>query len=84
MTLLGWILLITILILVFFATPKMMKCYIENENFRGGIGRLFFLTSFIISFCLGCIFNFRWVVIIGLSIALAVLSIVICELRIRR
>ena len=81
---LNWFLLITLLVLVFLITPKLMKVYIENEDYRGGIGRLFFLTSFIISFCISCFLRFRWSVCFGLSIALAVLSIIICEIRIRR
>ena len=84
MTLIGWILLITLFIFVFLITPKLMNVYIDNEAFRGGIGRLFFLTSFIISFCISCLLRFRWSVCFGLSIVLAVLSIIICEYRIRR
>ena len=84
MTPTGWFLLILLLVLVLVVTPKLMKLYIENEAFRGGIGRLFFLTSFIISFCISCLLRFRWSVCFGLSIALALLSIVVCEIKIRR
>ena len=84
MTPIGWFLLITLLILVFVVTPKLMNVYIENENFRGGIGRLFFLTSFFIAFCISCFLRFRWSIVLGLTVALAILLIIICEYRIRR
>ena len=84
MTPLGWFILILLLVLVLVVTPKLMNFYIDNENFRGGIGRLFFLNSFLISFCIGCLLRFRWSVFLGLTIALAILSIIICEYRIRR
>ena len=73
MTAFNWILLITLIIFVFWVTPKLMKIYIENEAYKGGIGRLFFLTSFIISFCVSWLFRLNLFICLGLTIALALL-----------